>query len=285
MKVDSKPIRERGRVFRTWFSENGRGRKHEAEQPLRSELFNIDQLCQHATALAAWHQIERRSRPDRLLPRLAKNEEVLLNAYRLVTRAVQANRSLEPAAEWLLDNFYLIEEQIRTARRHLPKTYSKELPQLANGQAAGFPRVYDIALELISHVDGKIDTESLGSFVSAYQTVTALRLGELWAIPIMLRLALIENLRRVAARMTSDRMDRDYADAWADHMLETAEAAPHDLILVMADMARSDPPLSGAFVSALSRRLQGQNPNLAYALTWIEQRVAEKDLSIDRIVQ
>ena len=148
---------------------------------------------------------------------------------------------MSPADESLLDNFYLIEEQIRTARRHLPKNYSKELPRLRTGPSMGFPRVYDIALELISHVDGRISAESLTSIVAAYQTVTPLTLGELWAIPIMLRLALIENLRRVVARMTAARRHRDEANAWADQMIEAVEKDPKDLVLIMAEMTRTAP--------------------------------------------
>ena len=110
----------------------------------------------------------------------------------------------------------------------MPKGYSRELPRLLNGPSAGLPRVYDLALETISHGDGRVDPEGLSSFIAAYQTVTALKLGELWAIPIMLRLALIENLRRVAARIATDRIDRNLADYWADQMTETAEQGPEE---------------------------------------------------------
>ena len=92
-----------------------------------------------------------------MLPRLAANEVILRGVFDQLTEAVAADRRVTPASEWLLDNFYLIEEQIRTARRHLPRGYSRELPRLANGPRAGFPRVYDIALELISHADGRVD--------------------------------------------------------------------------------------------------------------------------------
>jgi cellobiose phosphorylase len=247
-------------------------------------LFSVDQLRQHAMELAARHQTGAVRGPDRLLPRLAENEQVLLSAYHLVTEAVQSNRGLQPAGEWLLDNFYLVEEQIRTARRHLPRMYSKQLPRLTSGSAAGYPRVYDLALELISHVDGRIDAEGLRSFVAAYQTIVPLKLGELWAIPIMLRLALIENLRRVAAHMASDRVDRDLADSWADRMLEMAESDPQSLILVTADMARSKPPMSSAFVAELQRRLHGHGTGLTYPLTWIEQGLAEKSSSIEQLI-
>lgn len=255
------------------------------EQPLRSELFTTDQLEQHAKALAGWHEVDKRVGPDRLLSRLEKNEAVLLKAYQLIAAAVTANRRTSPAAEWLLDNFYLIEEQIRTARRHLPKNYSTELPRLLRGPSIGFPRVYDIALELISHVDGRVSAESLTSVVAAYQTVTPLTLGELWAIPIMLRLALIENLRRVAARMTTARLHRDEANAWADRMIEAVEKDPKSLVLVMAEMTRAAPAMDSEFATEFARRLQEQTHAMALPLMWVEHRLAEQAVTVEQLMQ
>ncbi len=286
LKVTSKTIR--GTLLQLKARLRGNGLAQQCagdEPPLRSELFSSDQMKQHGKTLADSHTVGLGRAPDRLLPRLAENESVLIGACNLLTTAVRANRRIAPAGEWLLDNFYLIEEQIRTARRHLPKGYSRELPRLLNGPSAGLPRVYDIALETISHGDGRVDPESLGSFVAAYQTVTALKLGELWAIPIMLRLALIENLRRVGARIAADRTDRNRADYWADRMTEVAEKDPKSLILVIADMARSSPPMVSTFVAELARRLQGQGPALALPLTWIEQRLSESGLTIEQLVR
>ncbi|MGO9612824.1 MAG: GH36-type glycosyl hydrolase domain-containing protein [Dissulfurispiraceae bacterium] len=256
-----------------------------SEPPLRSELFSSDQMEQHGKTLAGQHKLSPRHVHEQLLARLADNENILIGTRSLLMEAVTTNRRITPAGEWLLDNFYLLEEQIRTARRHLPKGYSRELPRLQDGLSAGLPRVYDIALETISHSDGRIDPQSLSRFVAAYQTVTVLKLGELWAIPIMLRLALIENLRRVGARIAADRLDRNKADYWADRITAIAGKDPKNLILVIADMARSNPPLKGAFVAEFARRLQGQGPALAMPLTWIEQRLSECSLTIDHLVQ
>ena len=286
MKVSSKTIP--GFLSHWWASLRGTdlAQKYAScELPLRSELFSSEQMKQHGRALADSHQLGLGRAPDQLLTRLAENEEVLIGACTLLTDAVKANLRIAPAGEWLLDNFYLIEEQIRTAKRHLPKGYSRELPHLQNGPSAGLPRVYDIALEIISHGDGRVDPENLRSFVTAYQTVTGLKLGELWAIPIMLRLALIENLRRVGARIAADRIDRNRADDWANQMTEAAEKDPKSLILVIADMARSIPPMVGSFVAELARRLHGQGPALALPLTWIAQRLSESGQTIERLVQ
>jgi len=256
-----------------------------AEPPLRAELFSADQMEQHGKTLADSHALRPGHAPDRLLTRLAENEGLLIGVQNLITEAVKANRRITPAGEWLLDNFYLIEEQIRTARRHLPKGYSRELPRLMNGPSAALPRVYDIALEMISHGDGRVDPEILGRFVAAYQAVTSLKLGELWAIPIMLRLALIENLRRIAARIATDRIDRNLADYWADQMTESATKDPKSLILVIADMARSNPPLVSSFIAEITRRLQGQGPALSLPLTWLEQRLSECGQTVQQLVQ
>ncbi len=252
---------------------------------MRAELFSADEMERHGATLAAFHTLDTRRGRDQLLTRLSDNEKVLAHTYGLLTRAVQQNRRITPAGEWLLDNFYLIEEQIRTARAHLPKGYSRELPVLASGPSKGLTRVYDIALEVISHGDGRIDKDNLIRFLTAYQRTTPLKLGELWAIPIVLRLALIENLRRISLRVADGVLHRNQASDWAEQMLLVAEQNPKDLILVISDMARSNPPMVTSFVAELARCLQGHSTALALPLTWIEQRLAESGLTIENMVQ
>jgi cellobiose phosphorylase len=267
--------------WQTWMARQTRPRA--SEPPLRAELFSVEQLAHHARALAADHQIVTQQSFNRLLARLDGNEQIL-QAFNHETLAVNPNRRITPAAEWLLDNFYLIEEQIQMARRHLPRDYSRELPRLANGPSAGFPRVYDIVLELIAHVDAQIDAGPLSAFIAAYQTVDSLKLGELWAIPIMLRLGLIENLQRIATRLTIARNDSDLADLWVDRLQEMAEKTPSHLVVVVADMAKADLPISSSFVAEFCQRLSRQSSVLHLARSWLEQRLVEQGLSIEQLV-
>ncbi len=255
------------------------------EQPFRAELYSIDLLQRHARLLAERHkEVAERRGPNLLLPRLTANEK-LLRAYNEETLQVEKSRRITPASEWLLDNFYLIEEQIRMARRHLPRGFSRELPHLTSGPTAQLPRVYDLALELISHVDGRIDAEHLTSFVAAYQETVPLKLGELWAVPIMLRLALIENLRRVAAMLECERKDRDAADYWTDRLIHIAETEPEKLIVAVARMAQSGITLNRAFVTQFWTRLQQKAPTLKLALNWIEERLAAEGFTVEQLVQ
>jgi len=248
---------------------------------LRSDLFSIEQLKRHAVKLASKHNIDPRSGPDRLLPRLADNERVLLAAYDVVT-ATQGQRVI-PAEAWLLDNFYLIEQQIVLARRHLPRKYSRQLPRLAGGPSAGFPRIYDLALELISHMDGRVDNDNTTQFIAAYQSVRPLKLGELWAFPIMLQLALLENLRRVGLCIARRREDINAAITWADRMLATAESEPKKLIQELAEFASADVALTAPFVEEFHARLQAQGPAMAFVQTWVEQKLLEQGVTATQL--
>ena len=270
-------------LWQTWRRRLPCPRPGASEPPLRAELFSGEQLTRHARTVAAGHQLITQPSANRLLARLDENEEVL-RAFNRSTLAVNPSRHITPAAEWLLDNFYLIEEQVQLARRHLPRGYSRELPRLRHGLSAGLPRVYDIVLELISHVDAQIDAGPLGAFIAAYQTVHVLKLGELWAIPIMLRLGLIENLQRITTRLRVAREDRDLADSWVERLQDMAEQDPSRLVIVVADMAKADLPVTSSFVAQFCLRLSRQSPVLHLARSWLEERLVTQGLSIEQLV-
>ncbi|MEJ7610518.1 MAG: glucoamylase family protein, partial [Ferruginibacter sp.] len=255
------------------------------QPPLRSEIFTKEKLEAHAVTIAKRHELTAEKTDERLLKRLAENENILLEVYALLSETLKQNNRISPAAEWLLDNFYLIEEQIYTGKKHLPKGYSIALPRLLKGESAHLPRVYDMAVEIISHSDGHVDNINLTGFVKAYQTVSYLKLGELWAIPIMLRLALIENLRRLSVLIAEEITNKALADRWADEMIEIVETDPKNLVLVIADMARSAPQMVSTFVAELHRRLQEKGNSLSLALSWIEQRLSEMGLTSNEMIR
>jgi hypothetical protein len=270
--------------LRQYFQTDGLLADTTEKSPLRSEIFSLDQMEQFARQAAREHTISYEDSSEQLLKRLADNEEMLMRVTGLLQNAVRQKTPIAPAGEWLLDNFYLIEEQIQLGKRYLPKGYSKGLPKLTTGPLAGHPRVYDIVVQIISHSDGHADIQTLNSFINAYQQVSELTLGELWAIPIMLRLALLENLRRVAARIALDRLDADLAHEWADRLLKTSEQEPRNLVLTLADMARSNPPMRSAFVAEFFRKLQWKGGALALPISWLEQQLAESSLTVNAMV-
>ena len=250
------------------------------EHTLKAEIFSTLQMELYGQKLARSHRLSPETQPYYLLKRLGDNEAVITRNCSLLNGADKA--SIAPAGEWLLDNYYLIEEQIRMVRHHLPKNFGKGLPVLSAPHSC--PRIYDIAAEAIAHGDGRWDVGGLTGYITAYQRVTPLTLGELWALPGMLRLALIENLRRVSSEVAQAQKERNLAGYWVNKMIACAEETPADLVLVIADMARSRPPLSSAFVAELVRRLQGRGSLLALPLTWAEQSLAESGMTTDLII-
>jgi len=272
--------------FRDFYQGSSNDASFDNEEPFHSELYSSEKLDRHARTIAKTHKLLAKSHTrDHLLTRLDDNEETLLKVRTLLADSIKAGTAITPGGEWLLDNFYLIEEQVALARKHLPKGYSEELPYLANGLSSKLPRVYNIVLEIISHSDGRVDLKNLSSFIEAYQTRTVLTLGELWAMPIMLRLAVIENLRRVCGKIALDMIDHNLAEYWTDRIIDTAKEESGDLFLTISDLARAKPELSSPFVAAFIKNLQGKGPTFSLPLNWLEQQLGKLGLQSSELVR
>src|SRR6201988_4966861 len=218
----------------------------ELEEPIRAELFSVERLEQHAESLAAAQTVTQTAGEGRpLLPRVLENGRVLLEVYRATAAAISREQAITPAAEWLVDNFYIVEEQLREIRDDLPPGFYRKLPKLATGHLEGYPRVFGVAWEYVAHTDSRFDPEILRRFVGAYQRVQPLTIGELWAVAITLRIVLVENLRRLAESIVSARAERHEADTLADELLGIGEEAG---VRSLRGLARfEDAPLRTAF--------------------------------------
>jgi cyclic beta-1,2-glucan synthetase len=253
------------------------------DEILRAELFSIERLEEHAASLAAAQPItQRRGSRHSLSVRLGQNESVLLASYRSIAAAAAEGRPITPAAEWLLDNYHVIEEQIREIREDLPPKFYRLLPKLASGPFSGYPRVFGIAWAFVAHTDSRFDPESLRRFVRAYQRVQPLTIGELWAVAITLRVVLIENLRRAASRIVSSRAQRQQADAAADRLLGV-----NGLLEPQSLRGRDAEQhiLAPAFVVQLVQRLRDQDPRVTPALQWLEERLIAQGTTSNQLVR
>ena len=260
----------------------------EGEGLLRAEVYSCERLERHAKDLAQWHHVDHHPGGSPLLARLSENALVLDQVLALLRKAASEGKPSVPAGEWLLDNDYQVREHIALVRRHLPRGYSRELPRLTVGDPIGLPRVYALALELIAHADGRVDNDSLNRFIAAYQQHATLALGELWAVPIMLRLALLENLRRVAVRVERTQRERAAAEEWARRVTRVAEENPSSLVIEIAELAQADAKsaqLTPAFVAELHRRLQGQQASIALVLQWMDQRLGERHTTVVDLIR
>ena len=262
-----------------------RSPKEEREHvPLRSEIFSVERLEQYAQTLASEHKTAIRKGKSLLLPRLEDNARRLESVYRTLVEALSEGRAISPAAEWLVDNYHIVEEQLREIRQDLPKGYYQELPKLAAGPLKDYPRIYAVALALISHTDSRLDTNTLRRFIAAYQTISALSIGELWAVAITLRLALVENLRRLAIAVVRARAQRDEADRLADKLLELASRQPTAIMTLVHERLGKHEKLPQALVVQLVQRLREQHPSVMPVMDWIEKQLATPGTNIEQVI-
>ncbi len=266
-------------------------------------LFSHEQLEAHALALAAAHTLSadpRRARP--LLPRLDESGTRLDDAYQFLSTIARTDPQPVASEDWLRDNYHIVQDQVREVRQDLPRNYYLELPKLAHGPYEGYPRVYLIARELIAHTAGRFDLETLVDFTGAYQRTAPLSIGETWAIPIMLRLGLVEELRRLVDGVVSARHSREQAKKWElalgagdggrerdlDSLLEAEVEANGRLsaafVVELLQWLRDQPSSAAAAWQALQRALEAQGDSPEELLRVEHQREATDQLAIGNVI-
>ncbi|MGH7475834.1 MAG: GH36-type glycosyl hydrolase domain-containing protein [Longimicrobiales bacterium] len=251
--------------------------------PIRGEPLGAERLAERARSLAEGQRIADavhggRSAP--LLVRLRETRAILEAGHERLATATSAARDVGPAGEWLLDNYHVVQEHIREVRESLPRSFYRELPELVSGQLAGYPRVYEIAITLISHTEGRISVDNVDLFVAAFQQRAPLSLGELWALPAMLRLGLIENIRRMTLR-TLQRLDQtEIAEWWAARLIDAHALGDDALGAALSEFLMRHPPLTPNFVSQFLHRIRVEDAAFT-PLAWLEPWLAEEGTSPD----
>ncbi|HEX3157251.1 MAG TPA: hypothetical protein VHQ45_01945, partial [Gemmatimonadaceae bacterium] len=245
--------------------------------PIHGELLGAEHLAERARTVARGQRLvlgEPKWQRAPLLGRLESTSHLLHEAHTRLSAAADAGRDVGPAGDWFLDNFHVVQEHVREVRESLPRGYYRELPELASGTLAGYPRIYELAITLIGHSEGRIDLENVDLFVSAFQQVAPLNIGELWATPAMLRMGLIENVRRMTLRTVQRLQEVEAADEWAVRLLEASEHGKGVLGAALAAFVADHPPLTPIFVSRLLHQLRLTHGSFT-PLVWLEQWIAE----------
>lgn len=255
---------------------------------IRADLFGTERLEHHAQSLAAAQSISAGTsrRVPSLTRRVRENGDILLTAYRTCAEALQSGQMMVPAAEWLLDNFHLVEQQLRQIRDDLPPGYYRQLPKLAEGPFAGYPRVFGLTWAYVAHTDSLMSGPVLARFVRAYQNVQPLMIGELWAVAITLRIVLIENMRRLALQIVEGQALRLEADAIVDAALNTPLTSGHSAFSVLQRVVEpyESRALPEIVAGQIAKRLRGLDPLQTPLLGWLEDRLTRQGTSIDEVI-
>ncbi len=252
---------------------------------LRGEIYVADRLIAHATELARTHGAPSRAvGSGRLWPRFLAVRDEIHDAYRVLTERVRENHDPSPAEEWLLDNSHVVEDQIREIKEDLPRGYLLELSRLATGRMRGYPRVYALCVDYLRHTDARLDMNTLCDFVLAYQKVSPLTIGELWAIPIMLRLGLLLTVGSIAAA-EANAGTRERAQTWTKRLLG-ARSSTRALRAELAELEHSLPADPAPFLVHLERRLREyDDPAMGLASDWIASRSAQLGTTLEDLIR
>jgi len=246
----------------------------DAAASLRGELYTSEHLATHAVEIAQAHgEPSLRNTPGPLRKRFAAARAQIRASYEILSRDAKNKRDPSPAEEWLLDNSHVVDEQIREIQEDLPWGYLVQLPRVADGVMRGYPRVYGLCLDYLRHTDAHVDLRGLADYVNAYQQVYKLTIGELWAVPIMLRLGLTLIVGALAVS-EARAQDRELADQWADRFIVDAQDDER-LKLRVAQLESSNIEISDGFLVQLLKRVREHDSPLKPVQDWILARSVE----------
>lgn len=231
-----------------------------------------DQLYTHGRALAREHgnPIPPEDRWT-MLDRLEDAQRVLDQVSEDLSQADKLEQSISLSAEWILDNAYIIRSHIRDVKINLPPRFYRELPILPEGPLSGLPRVYALASDLVLHSDGRLDQQNIQDFIGAYQSVKSLSIAELWAFPMMLRIAIIERLQDLIQTVDARLREHELADFWSNRLLVTARNEPSRLFSILAELSEDQPTPSTFFASHIIAHLYDEEAALIPAQSWLER--------------
>ena len=203
-----------------------RNLNYEEEENLLKDIptinVNREDLEKHAFEIAHhYSDIKNTNCKKKLISNLDRSYEKILKGYEKIDKDGKNKKEIIPAAEWLLDNLYLVEKEYKSIKHNMPQTYYNDLPVIYKGVMKGYPRVYHIAIEIVSHTDGRMDENVIANFIKAYQKNTLLTSGELWAIPIMLRIALIQNISKITEKIVNAEQDKKEAELVAERLINS----------------------------------------------------------------
>ena len=257
--------------------EQHRVKPRTSEKPLREQIYTRDQLSDLGGSLAEQdNSVVSSSASRELRKRFNENRKLLEQAYFTLAEAARERETLSPGAEWLLDNYHIVEQQIKEIKTYFPSGYDRTLPKQKSGPSQGYPRVYHLALQVITHSDALVDTELLGAFIGGYQSSAPLTIGELWAVPIMLKFALLENLRRLISAIVDSRVEKRAAEVLINDVFDQNADAGTDFLLRLAKTVETRPSLLSKGAVHLLRRLREQGPKASLSLQWLEQKLRDR---------
>ncbi len=249
-------------------------------------LLSPEALEKHAVEVARTHVITKKSGSvNWLLVRVNENYRFITEVYKKLNDLVNDKKGTVAAAEWLLDNFYIIEQQVKEIRQSLAVNTFNRLPIIKEGSQKGYPRVYAIALELVAHTDGSFDDRILINFIKAYQTNSILSTSELWAVSMMIRIALIENIRRICGKINQSQKQLLKADELVKMILSKIDEPNELLIDLIKEHMKNIDKMHSSYAEYLLQKIKKEGHKSAPIVQYLDERLMCQDTTAEKIIR
>lgn len=173
----------------------------------------------------SYFEIPRRSRKGVLIRKLNRSYGRILKGYEYFDREIRNKREIPAASEWLLDNLYLIEKEYKDIKHNMSGICCRNLPVISNGAFKGLPRVYYLGTKIIDKIDGRINEDALVSYIREYEKKAVLTSAELWALPTMFRMAVIQNISKITESIVFSQTEKTKADKYGDDIINSENAS------------------------------------------------------------
>ncbi len=234
--------------------------------------FTLAQFQEHAQRHAGEQRVDPKpQKSTELLRRLKQSRRWIRQVCADLTVATNLEQKTTAAADWILDNEYILDSNARDVLLNLPRHYFRQLPVLSTDPHLGQPCIYGLAKDLVGHTEMRLDRDNILAFIEAYQSVRTLTSGELWAVPQMLRVALIENIQNLAVIALADLRERQLADFWANRLMTANRRDANRLFAVLAELAQAEPRPGAYFGVQLVGLLYDEAAALAPVQSWLER--------------
>jgi cyclic beta-1,2-glucan synthetase len=258
--------------------------EHNLMEDVPTIRVNKEELEKHAAQISQYYStVTRKSNcRRRLMHSLDISYSQILKTYEYIDKEVKYKREVVPAAEWMLDNLYLIEKEYKDIKHNMPSSYYSGLPVIKKGILKGYPRCYHLAVELISHTDGRVDKNTIETFLNAYQKNTILAMGELWALPIMIRIALIQNISKIAERITYAQEEKKQGDILAEKLIDAYN--DNRLEKELEALNDSSIALSSHFTERLLKVLRDNGIDNTEVYKWLDERLEFQQTNAEKMI-
>ena len=244
---------------------------------------NREDLEKHAFEISRhYSDVKNTNCKKKLISNLDRSYEKILEGYEKIDKEGKNKKDVLPAAEWLLDNLYLIEKEYKSIKYNMPQTYYKDLPVIYKGVMKEYPRVYHIAIEIVSHTDGRMDEHVIEDFIRAYQKNAILTSGELWAIPIMLRIALIQNISKITEKIVKAEEDKKEAELVAERLINAFNEGKINVELSILNSQKNIFTLH--FTERLLKLLRDNGIDSKEVYDFIDEILGAQDTSSEKII-